>query len=495
MSLVTHRISHGTYFLVASGFVVLAMLVTLASEDLIGLFAIAALPFLLVAAILLKDRPFELCLGFVILSFFRIPEAFPVLLPFHIPQLLAIMTLGSLAWHYWGTHLIKPFWSPELLLFLAFFILCTIGLVFASDRPTAIHFWSETYVKIAIMTFATAWLTRDPKQFSTASRLIVFAGLAITAVTLYNKANGIGLVEETRVTIGRDIGSALGDPNDLSLVLLFPMGFACSLLLTTGLPRWQRLLGLIAAPAILAAIVATQSRGGLLGAAAVFAVFGRYKIRSNLVLVVIAAIGVLGLYAVAGISDRVSGGAAEAGIDASADGRLYAWGAAFRMALSHPITGVGLDNFLANYWAYSNLHDGHNHAVHSTWFGVLAETGFTGLVIFLTMIGLALRSAIVSARVLQRNHAPPTTIAIGRGLVAGLIGSMVSGSFLTQGFTWAFYIQIALIVALRAYADNAAWIEHGAPRAPARPNSGTPGSVAPDAARPALTGLGGSALQ
>ena len=72
-----------------------------------------------------------------------------------------------------------------------------------------------------------------------------------------------------------------------------------------------------------------------------------------MLLAVIGAVALTALFAVAGISDRASGGAHEEGIDESAMGRIYAWGAAFRMAVDHPVSGVGLNNFLANYWAYS----------------------------------------------------------------------------------------------------------------------------------------------
>ena len=457
MSAVTHLIDHGTHLRVSLACVALSAVSLFFLPDPLMMFAMAALPFALVAGYYLKDFPFQLCLAFVIFSFFRIHEVFPVLIPFHIPQLLAITTLLALCWHYFGTRLIKPYWSIELILFLWFFALCTVGIIFATDRAASFKYWNEIYVKIGIMVLATAWLTHEPRHFDAISKYMTLAGLAVAVVTLYNKANGIGLVEETRVTIGREFGSSLGDPNDLSLVLLFPMSFACSLLLTGGLPKWQRLLGLISMPMILSAILATQSRGGLLGAAVVFGVFARYKIRSNVVLISIAGLGIAILFAMAGISDRKSGGAGEEGIDASSDGRLYAWGAAFRMALHHPLTGVGLDNFILNYWDYSNLRDGHNHAVHSSWFGVLAETGFIGLGLFIAMIGLSLRTAIMTSWMLTKSEAPAAAKALGQALVAGLTGSAVAGSFLTQGFTWPFYIQIALIVALARYAQTEEW--------------------------------------
>ncbi len=418
------------------------------------LIGIALIPLGFMGAYWLKDYPFELCLAFVVFSFFRIHEAFTVLEPFHIPQFLAITTLLSLAWHFFGTRRIQPYWTTELLLFLPFFILCTIGVVFATNRPEAMEYWSSTYVKIFVMVYATAWLTRQTHHFRSVNAAMIIAGMSLAYVALYNKYSGIGLVEGTRVTIGRDIGSTLGDPNDLSLVLLFPLSFACAVFFTKGIGWFQRLLGLCAAPMLVMAIIATQSRGGLLGLIAVFATIGRYKIKSNFVIIVLGLVGAILLFSVAGISDRSSGGAGEEGIDASSDGRLYAWGAAFRMALRYPFFGVGIHNFLSNYYDFSNLHDGNNHEVHSTWFGVLAESGFVGFFLFVTLIGLTLRTAILTSRILEQKKAPLEARAFALATIAGLLGTSVSGSFLTQGFSWPFYIHIAMVVALSRYAHE-----------------------------------------
>lgn len=398
--------------------------------------------------------PFALCLGFVIFSFFRIHEAFPVLMPLRIPQLLAIPTLAVLAWHVLGTRRIQPYWSRELSWFGVFFALVTIGVFTATSRPTAMTYWTATYVKIALMVMAIAWLTTAPRHFAGASRAFLVAGATIAYVTLYNQAHEIGLVEGTRVTIGRDIQSVLGDPNDLSLVLLFPMAFAVSQATTKGLGRFWRLTGCVTVAIMIAAIIATQSRGGLLGTMAIFAIFGARLIKSKVLLITIGVFAALVLFAAAGISGRASGGAAEDGIDESSMGRIHAWGAAINMATARPLTGVGLDNFLSNYYAYSGFWDGKNHAVHSTWFGVLGETGFPGIITFIGMVIVTIASALKASRRLDRLDAHPAAQAMGRALTAGLVGFCVSGTFLTQGFTWPIYIQLALTVAISRYAKG-----------------------------------------
>ena len=264
---------------------------------------VAILPF---AALFALSNPFLLCLGFVIFSFFRIHEAFPVLGPLHIPQLLAMPTLLVLAWHVAVKRSIEVFWTRQLTVFSIFFVLVTVGVPFAANKPTAIAYYVATYWKIAVMTLAIAWLTRRPRDFSLAAHAFVLAGIAIGAAALYNKAHGIGLVEGTRVTISREIQSVLGDPNDLSLVLLFPLSFAVSL--ADRKTSWiSAIFGLIGSGVIVTAIIATQSRGGLLGLMMVFGIYAARRIKSKAMLIGVGVTAALLLFAVAGISGRSSG--------------------------------------------------------------------------------------------------------------------------------------------------------------------------------------------
>ncbi|NTS76175.1 O-antigen ligase family protein [Catenovulum sp. SM1970] len=397
--------------------------------------------------------PFQMVLLFVVFSFFRLHEVFPQLYPLKVPLLLSLASLAALIWHIGLTKKIQMFWRPELTWMTVFFVLVLIGVIMASNRPIAIAYFKGIYWKIAIMTFAIAWLTRSEKDFAFAAKLITLSGIAVGCVALFNKANGLEMVEETRVTIGRSIGSVLGDPNDLALVLMFPAAFAIALILNKGLGKFAFVMGIIGAPVLFMAIIATQSRGGLLGILAVFGIFAYRKIKSKALFFILGAVAMVVLYAVAGISDRASGGAAEEGIDASAMGRLYAWEAAFGMALHNPLTGVGVDNFYSNYYYYSQHWDGLNHAVHSTWFGVLAETGFLGLIVFLIIIGHLLNTAyktLISLERLQRqgHTIPPALLAVTQAVYAGMLGTIVSATFLTQGFTWPIYILAALIVAV-----------------------------------------------
>jgi len=417
------------------------------------LVALAVLP---LAAILAFRAPFLLCLAFILFTFFRLHEAFPVLNPLRLPSLLAIGSLvvvGGLVL----TQRIKLAWSPELKLFAILFGMITLGVPFASGRDIAIAYWTDTYVKIAVMTFAIATLARAPGDFALAARAFVLAGMMVAAVAVSNAMNSIGLVEGTRVTIGRDIGSVLGDPNDLSLVLLFPLSFAIAMVLTPRTGMFSRLLGLVGAALIIMAILETQSRGGLLGIVAVLGVFAARRIQSKAVLFGGGAAGLIVLFIAAGVSGRQSGGAAEAGaIDESAMGRLEAWVAAWRMAVGRPLTGVGLNCYVANFFFYSDYWEGFAKAVHSTWLAVLAEGGFPAFVVFIWMCVRVVRTVLAASAALAPAQAgtgyQPAAYAMAQAVLAGMAGFIVSGTFLTQAFTWPVYILLALAAAVGRYA-------------------------------------------
>ncbi|MBW8192488.1 O-antigen ligase family protein [Neiella marina] len=396
------------------------------------------------ATYLMLKYPFVMVLGFVLLSFFRLHELYPPLMALRLPQLFAIAAMVSMGWHLFVIRKMQMYWNADLSWLLGFFLLCALGVVLASNRGVAISYFNGVFSKIALMTLVIAWLLRKPNDFKQAAVAFVIAGALVALVALSNAAAGIEMVEGNRVTIGRSFGSTLGDPNDLALVLLFPLGFTVGFMCHAQ--GWRRITASCVFILLMMAILATQSRGGLLGVLTVVGVFGWRRVNNKAVLVILGLLALLVLFALAGIDQRSSGGAAEQGVDESAMGRIYAWQAAIAMAVHAPFTGVGLDNFYANYYFYSPHWDGKNHAVHSTWFGILAETGFVGLTVFVAIVWRMVRRirSVVTAKVQSA-----AVQMVAESVLAGLLGTIVSGTFLTQGFTWPFYIFFALIVALK----------------------------------------------
>ena len=431
--------------LVINGIVVTVLVIS--TYSLLGPIAVFALLLLPFAAFTAVKVSVAFIILFILFSYFRLHEAFPVLMPLKIPKLLALASLLGIAWHLFISQKLKPHWHTNHLIFFAWFIWLTICVFSAANRGLALEYWSGVLIKVLIMVFAISWWMTSLQHFNVIRIGIMISGSAIALVALSNKMNGIGLVEGTRVTISRELRSQLGDPNDLSLVMMFPVSFLAAEVFDSSAHKIRRFIALICLIVAISGVIATQSRGGLLGIAAVLCFFIDQKIKNPIIVGCIGAVGMLAMIVFAGISDRQSGGAHEDGVDESAMGRIYAWHAAINMALSNPLTGVGVNNFVANYFFYSPHWDGKNHAVHSTWFQVLGETGIVGMFIFIALITCIYRS--LNRVFLINKQLNDEKIAVNaKALKGGLIGFMVSGTFLTQAFTWPIYIILALTIAL-----------------------------------------------
>jgi probable O-glycosylation ligase (exosortase A-associated) len=410
--------------------------------------AFGVLPILIWA---LMRFSYYVVISFVVFSFFRIHEVFPIIEPLKLPLVLALATLFVVFIRHVFINNLQPFWCKQFTYLLLFFFVVSLSVPLASNVDVATKAWTNVYSKIILMTFVIAWMMREERHFISTCRVFMLMGACVGLVTLYNQINGIGLVEGSRVTIGRDIGSLLGDPNDLALVLLYPMAYCIATFLERQLGKLQRILGFVIFLILFFAIIATQSRGGLLGFLAIIGLFASTRIKSKSILFTVSIVLFFILFAVAGISDRASGGNAEIGIDESAMGRLYAWQAAWNMGLDNPIFGVGISNFYYNYFFYSTHWDGLNHAVHSTWLGVLAETGILGLYLFIHLVTITFSTAWqMSKRPDLGKLSPGMRVAV-HAAPAGIIGFVVSGTFLTQGFLWPIYLQLALVAALQHY--------------------------------------------
>ena len=392
-------------------------------------------------------------------------------------QLLTIMVMASfIAVMFLSVHIMNDSqsvpWPREAWLMVCFFALVTAGILTSRDVSTSMFIWQVTYWKVAAISISIIWLIRRPEDFRLFIGVILVSGVLISAVAIRNDIFGIDLVEGTRVTIGRFLyetktaeelkaagynyipnGSSLGDPNDLALVLMLPLSFGLACLVERH-SRGLTILAIFAVPMLLAAVVATQSRGAVLGVLAIIAVIGSRFIKSRIVLGVLGATALVGLVAVMGIAGRSSGGLSEletAGLDASASSRLTTWMAAIRMGLAYPLTGVGIDNYTGQYYLFTDNWAGKAKAVHSTWFQVLAETGFTGFTLFIALMYATWRSIQNSLSAVIGDDVDPFMRTVALAVLAAFTGFCTTGTFLTQAFNWPVYLIIALVAAMSMY--------------------------------------------
>ena len=115
-----------------------------------------ALSLLPIAILFVLSQTFWLVTIFIVFSFFRIHEVFPVLYPLKFPLMLSAGALGALLWHTLVSQQVKLYWHRTYIWLIAFWGLVIIGVILAANRGVAIAMFNGTYWKIMVMTLAVS---------------------------------------------------------------------------------------------------------------------------------------------------------------------------------------------------------------------------------------------------------------------------------------------------------------------------------------------------
>ena len=140
--------------------------------------------------------------------------------------------------------------------------------------------------------------------------------------------------------------------------------------------------------------------------------------------------------------------------DESAVGRLHFWDVALSMARRNPLLGVGFNGYNKAYDSFDTSDGafGRQRSVHSTYLGVLAELGYLGLILFVTILGCSFRACGQVRRLALRNQVP---IELGNAALAvetSLIAYVITAAFLPSQYNEMSWHFIGLSVALRQIA-------------------------------------------
>jgi putative inorganic carbon (hco3(-)) transporter len=333
------------------------------------------------------------------------------------------------------------------------------------DRP--LLFWAAIGF-LALGTVSVLWAQDGAQTFYILSRLSQAVLLALIAYTAAATRSGFrtvvwGYLVASAVTSVYTIGTGaygangrlggLFDPNYFAAILIPAVAVAVFLILAEGGSRRSRVAAMAIAVIDLAAFALTQSRGGLVGLAvalvACVALAGRTRPRVLALVLVLFAAG-LGYYAIARPAHVVSG---------TSSGRAGEWRVALRMFDNHPLRGVGLGNFTVVEPSYSDQTLNLNrvglilnqpHRTHNTYLEVAAELGIPGLLLFLLVMGAAVRSAWRGlARVARTASSVEPAV---RGLLAGAIGMFSAYVFISAQWEKQLWLVFALLAAVPALA-------------------------------------------
>jgi probable O-glycosylation ligase (exosortase A-associated) len=253
--------------------------------------------------------------------------------------------------------------------------------------------------------------------------------------------------------------SFIGGNNEIALALIMSIPLMY-FLRSLYIQRWVKHAFIVAMVLTSAAIVGSQSRGALLGIAAMAVVFWmnldsakNNQSQKTLFGVLILAISLaMVAFMPQSWTNRMHtiGGYQQ---DASAEGRINAWHMAWNLA-SNNFFGGGFEMYYkATFMAYApNPYD--VHAAHSIYFQVLGEHGFVGLFLFLLVWFVTWRWAGWLRRNAKNNPDTEWAAVLGSMVQASLAGYLVAGAFLSLAYFDLPYNLMALVVLSRR------WVEH-----------------------------------
>ncbi len=250
-------------------------------------------------------------------------------------------------------------------------------------------------------------------------------------------------------------GTFLGDGNDYALSVDIVIPFCLFLLFETKRTVGKVLWGSIILVLVLC-VVATKSRGGTLGLAAV-GLYYWWKTDKKVVTGMVAALAIAVVIAIAPPSYFERMNTITSHEDGSAQGRLTAWRAAVGMAISNPLFGAGAGQFTSNFPRFAPAGPEGPHmrwtTAHSIYFLILGELGLPGLGL---LIGFIVSNIAANRRALKELRArgvnPVTEGRLLACLSVSVLAYAVAGAFLSATYYPHMFVIAGLSVAGRRLA-------------------------------------------
>jgi len=428
------------------------------------------------------DADYLWMVAFTALLFFRPQDQIRPLGLLHMSEITALAGLAAMAARRMsaGQTIVKI--TPEVIGVVALGGVIVLTIPFSIWPGGSLKVFSDLYVKIILIFALMVTTLTSPKRLRQLTWLMILASGYLAARGVLDYARGVNLTEGDRLKGA--VGGIFENPNDLALNLVTFLAPTIFIIILERRPL-RRLIAAGCAVLMLAAIVATKSRGGFLGLSAMLLVIAYYTIKVKPQWIFAGILGVV--LAVPALPQRFwdrmdSIANAENDATGSREARLRLMQQALQVFSENPLTGIGAGQF-ENYKGPGAIEQ--NRATHNVWLQVAAETGIFGLAIFAYLVFRAFRAAALSLKAIRQPRRKPAAAAIrtaarpptrattrapasdappltdeerfildinGKGMTAALVGWFVCAFFASVAFNWTFYYVLALAGAGREVA-------------------------------------------
>jgi probable O-glycosylation ligase (exosortase A-associated) len=321
----------------------------------------------------------------------------------------------------------------------------------ASEHPDWSTYYGLDFLKVLAVSLLITFLVSSEKRYRDTLLVIVYS-LGFEAA----KQGWAQLITNPGAA-NVNPHPVLGDNNGVAvgMMMLIPLSIA---LARTATRRWEKLVHIFFTVGFLYRGLSTYSRGGFITAAAIGSLIFLQSPRKFRTLI---GIGVLAVTVTSVMPESfwarmqtISSSGDQR--DASAEGRLFFWQTAVEMANAKPLTGVGFNGFTRSFGHY-DLSDGaygYNRAVHSAWFGILAELGYPGLCILIVTIWASFTSCAYAKRRARGTPGPSDVPIYADALRISFVAYIVGMTFLNGQYSEMFWHFVGLSGALAGIAAH-----------------------------------------
>ncbi|WP_041323972.1 O-antigen ligase family protein [Saccharophagus degradans] len=370
-----------------------------------------------------------LCLH-IIFMYTRPQEIFTFLQPLRLPGIIALLLTFWVIKNF-DKNLLK---MPSISFVVKFGGLCLVSFLWSvhTISITIGITWLLQYLPVAI---AVTLLVRNLKKYKVFISLWCISHFFVFLIIFKNGGKGSGdfLADENDAALG------------VAMVLPIILYFSYWPNITPKHKFLLKTLFLIAC----VAIIATRSRGGLLGlvsAAGMLWLFSKSKLKILFTgsLLVLLAGSILLSYLPEGYLEDVQG--ISDPNDSTRSERIETWEISWIMFKDNPIWGVGAGNFPWNVnsyqdqasWWYPDARSLHGRQTHSLYFQLLADLALVGMLIYITFIITTASRLFKTQRSIFKSQNPdPNLIGLGlmcKALYISIFPFLVSGAFISVGY-------------------------------------------------------------
>jgi O-antigen ligase len=408
--------------------------------------------------------------AFTAVLLLRPQDTLRFLRPMHLAELCALIGIAPMLLHRLAQRLPVFRVTPETIGIVLFGLAILMTAPFSIWPGGAFAEFTGSYLKI-LMVFVLMMNTLTTRQrIDQITWLIVVCVGYVAARGVFDYARGVNIVEGGR--LAGAISGIFGNPNDLAMNMVTFLPAAAIVAISSDQKTLRRLVAAGVVVLMLATIVFTKSRGGVLGLAAMMAALvvlgGRVRRGFGVIAVaaVVAATPFMPSSFWARMQSMFDDQADKTHFTGSSEARRTLMAEGIGVFMQFPFTGVGAGQF-RNYNPPTRKEPWRE--THNALIQVAAETGVLGLVAFSFLIVRAGLAAASTRRMLsgprRRGQPDPLAAVLTRSdrtalynhtvaMTAGLVGWFVCSLFASVAYNWTFYYVLALIVATRELTQN-----------------------------------------